>query len=135
MAESEKSEKKTEPVNPVREYAIIRLPKKSKGSTEPDQVPIRVNGERILLQRNEFIPIHKKHILAARNALEPVFEEGEQLEGAVHIIRRRKVTNFAPRFPFELAGWISEKDYQKFRNIALKRSITQKEVDAVIYGG
>lgn len=121
-------------INPGKEYAIIRLPQKAKGSKEPDQVPVRVTGERILLMRNEFIPVRKKHITALRNAVEPVFEDGEQLDGDVHIIRRRKSVAFAPRFPFELVGWIDEKDYNKFRKIALKRSITQKEVDAVIYG-
>ena len=127
------SQKDKKQINPAKQFAIIRLPKKPAGSKEPNLVSVRVNGERIQLMRNEFIPIKKMHINAIRNAVEPVVENEDSAEGDVHLIQRRKIISDTPRFPFELVGWISEKEFQRFRKIALKRSITQEEVDKVIY--
>jgi len=119
--------------NPGKEFAVIRLPKKAKGSKEPEIVTVRVNGERIQIKRNEFVPVRKMHILALRNAVEPVVESEEEQPGDVHMVRRRKIVSTTPRFPFELVGWVDEKDFIKFKKIATRRSITQEEVDNVIY--
>jgi hypothetical protein len=131
---ADKDSPKTNPAkNPAREYAIIKFPGKTR-KHDPTRISVRVCGERMLMKRMEFIPIHVKFVKALRNATEPVVEEEDSSGDAIDAVRRRKVVDHAPRFPFELVGWISKKDYDKFRRIALKRSITQKEVDKVIYG-
>lgn len=131
---TDKDNPKTNPAkNPAREFAIIKFPGKTR-KHDPDKISVRVQGERILMKRNEFIPVQVKFIHALRNATEPVVEDEDSSGDAIDAVRRRKVVDHAPRFPFELVGWILKKDYDKFRRIALKRSITQKEVDKVIYG-
>ncbi|HUV77076.1 MAG TPA: hypothetical protein VMW06_03355 [Desulfobacterales bacterium] len=131
---ADKEDPKTNPAkNPPREFAIIKFPGKTR-KHDPTRIPVRVGGERMLMKRMEFIPIHVKFIKALRNATEPVVEEEDSSGDAIDAVRRRKVVDHAPRFPFELVGWIVEKDYKKLRKIALKQSITQAEVDKVIYG-
>lgn len=121
------------PVSPsrTREYAVIRFPGKTK-KTDPDIISIGVNGEKIRCKRNEFIPVKAPFIEALRNAKEPVVE-GEDLDPTKTMLRRRKVVNFAPRFPFELVGWVNEETYEEFRQRTVAgESLTEKEVYARI---
>jgi hypothetical protein len=115
----------------TREFAVIRFPGKTK-KTDPDLISIGVNGEKIRCKRNEFIPVKAPFIEALRNAKEPVVE-GEDFDPSKTMLRRRKVLNFAPRFPFELVGWIDEATYQEFRGRTTSgESLTEKEVYARI---
>lgn len=112
-----------------REYAVIRFPGKTK-KTDPDMISVGVNGEKIRCKRNELVPVKAPFIEALRNAKEPVVEN-EDMDPTKTMLRRRKVVNFAPRFPFELVGWIDEETYQDFRLRALDgESLTEKEVYA-----
>lgn len=114
-----------------REFAVIRFPGKIR-KTDPDIISIGVNREKMRCKRNEFVPVRARFIEAIRNAKEPVVEE-EDLDPTKTMLRRRKVVNFAPRFPFELVGWIDEEAYQDFRARTLAgESLTEKEVYARI---
>jgi hypothetical protein len=116
----------------AREYAVIRFPGKTK-KTDPDIVSIGVNGIKIRCKRNELIPIQAPFIEALRNAKEPVVEGGEGFDPTNSILRRRKIVNFAARFPFELIGWIDEETYEDFRRRTTEgESLTEKEVFARI---
>lgn len=110
-----------------REFAVIRFPGKIR-KTDPDIISIGVNGEKIRCKRNEFIPVRSAFIEALRNAKEPVVEP-ETLDSTNPMLRRRKVVDFAQRFPFELVGWIDEEAYQNFRARTLAgESLTEREI-------
>ena len=114
----------------ARDYAVIKLPAKLR-AWDPPFVTARVNGERVRLKRKCYVPIKKKFIEALRHAVEPVVEREDEFDSPnvnTAIIRRRKVTDFSPRFPFELIGYVNKEVYQHLRSIALKRELTEAEV-------
>jgi hypothetical protein len=118
-----------ESASPVksRQFAVIRFSGKTK-KTDPDIISIGVNGEKIRCKRNEFIPVRSAFIEALRNAKEPVVEN-EDVDQTKTMLRKRKIVNFAPRFPFELVGWIDEATYEEFRRRTMAgESLIEKEV-------
>lgn len=119
------------PASKAREYAVIRFPKSSR-KTDPPIVSVGVNGEKIRCKRNELVPVKACFLDALRNAKEPVVEEEDGGGGAL-MIRRRKIVDFAPRYPFELMGWIDEKTYEEFRKLTTSGvSLTEDQVYARI---
>lgn len=112
-----------------REFAVIRFPGKTK-KTDPDIVSVGVNGNKIRCKRNEFVPVRAEYIHALRNAKEPVVEPDDFDPSKMHL-RKRKVVDFAPRFPFELVGWIDKETYEEFRQLTTSGvSLTEKMVYA-----
>jgi len=124
-----KAKETIEEVKPKREYAIIKMGGK-RTKQDPTLVPVRVTGETIRMKRGSYIPVKAKFVHALRNALQPIAEDDDG-SGSTQQIRRRKVVEYSPRYPFELFGWITEKDYNRLRKIALKREITEREVNEV----
>jgi len=123
------AEETPEEVKPKRDFAIIRMGGK-RTKKDPTLVVVRVTGETIRMKRGSYIPIKAKFVHALRNALEPITEEDDG-SGSTQQIRRRKTVDYSPRYPFELFGWIDEKTYNRLRKIALKREITEREVNEV----
>jgi len=124
-----KAEETTEEVKLKRDFAIIRMGGK-RSKQDSTLVPVRVTGETIRMKRGSYIPVKAKFVHALRNALEPITEEDDG-SGSTQQIRRRKTVDYSPRYPFELFGWIDEKNYNRLRKIALKREITEWEVNEV----
>jgi len=122
-------EETTEEVKPKRQYAIIKMGGK-RTKQDSTLVPVRVTGETIRMKRGAYIPVKAKFVHALRHALEPITEEDDG-SGSTQQIRRRKTVDYSPRYPFELFGWIDEKTYNRLRKIALKREITEREVNEV----
>ena len=129
LKDETKAEETTEEVKPKRDFAIIRMGGK-RTKQDSTLVPVRVTGETIRLKRGSYIPVKAKFIHALRNALQPITEEDDGT-GSTQQIRRRKTVDYSPRYPFELFGWIDEKNYNRLRKIALKREITEREVNEV----
>jgi len=129
LKEDIKPEETTEEVKPKREYAIIKMGGK-RTKQDSTLVVVRVTGETIRMKRGSYIPVKAQVVHALRNALEPISEDDDG-SGSTQQIRRRKVVEYSPRYPFELFGWIGEKDYNRLRKIALKREITEREVNEV----
>ena len=123
------AEETTEEVKPKRDFAIIRMGGK-RTKQDSTLVPVRVNSETIRMKRGSYIPVKAAVVYALRNALEPIPEDDDG-SGSTQQIRRRKVVEYSPRYPFELFGWIDEKAYNRLRKIALKREITEREVNEV----
>ncbi|HUV78527.1 MAG TPA: hypothetical protein VMW06_10795 [Desulfobacterales bacterium] len=133
MTENTQEKPNDRPKNAPKEFALIKFPGKTR-KQDPDIIYVRVNGNPVRMKRIEFIPVKLEVVHALRNATEPVVESEDSAGGDVDMVRRRKVVSHAPRFPFELVGWITAKDFNKLRKIALKRSITDQEADKAIYG-
>lgn len=115
----------------AREYAVIKLQGRS-NEIEPEMVPVVVNGERIRMKRDEFLPVKAGVVEALRHAVRPVAQTVNKASGGA--IRRRKVSSMIQRFPFELVGWIDKDKYDYMRKIVLSRSMTESEAYAVIDG-
>lgn len=113
-----------------KDYAVIRLNEDPTG-IEPEVVPVNINGERIRIKRNEYVPVKSSVISVLRNALRPVYAKPK---GESTMVRNRKPVSHAMRFPFETTGYISEEAYKYLRSIATQRSITESEIDAAISG-
>jgi len=129
LKEDIKPEETTEEVKPKREYAIIKMGGK-RTKQDSTLVVVRVTGETIRMKRGSYIPVKAQVVHALRNALQPITEEDDG-SGSTQQIRRRKTVDYSPRYPFELFGWITEKDYNRLRKIALIREITEREVNEV----
>jgi len=109
--------KKDTPPVAERDFAIIRITGRSR-KTDTDLVSIGVNGEKRRIMRNKFVPIERRFVEALKNAKEPVVESDDG-QGAVQQMRRRKIVDSSPRYPFELVAWINESQFKKLRKIVL----------------
>lgn len=128
----EKAENKAKADIKARKFAVIEFNKRQ-SKLDPEKISVGVNGYKYRMKRGEKIPVPSAVIHALRNAQEPVVEEEENGAQDNINIKRRKVTNMVPRFPFTLHGWISEVDYEKLKEISMERSITEEELDKVLF--
>ena len=113
-------------------YALIMISEKQ-SDIEPTDVPVNLNGVQMVLKRNEFIPVQVGVVEILKNATRPVTDTVKPGPNGV-VVQRRKIVGFAPRFPFQFISWLAQDEYDRLKDIARKRSITQKEADDVVYG-
>ena len=113
-----------------KEFAVIRIQERS-SEIEPVDVFVNFNGTRMVIKRDEYVPVPSGVIDILRNATKPVFAPVS--ESGI-MISKRKAVSHAQRFPFELTSFLSEPEYTYLKGIASKRSLTEKEVYDVIDG-
>lgn len=114
-----------------KEYAVIRIQEKT-SDADQDPVPVNNNGKRIRIRRGEIVPVHENVVAILRQATRPYTSPLKNKDKDVAM--RRKEVQMVPRFPFEMFGKVDERGFLYLESIAKKRSITEKELEAVLSG-
>ena len=105
-----------------KDWAIIRIAA-STSAADQDPVLVGANNDRNWIKRGAYTPVTRGQVNVLRDAQYPVYsnEPGED---------RRKVLSYVERFPHTVVKWIGETSYRRLKAIALKRELTQAEIDA-----
>lgn len=114
-----------------KEYAVIRIQDKT-SEADQDPVPVNNNGKRIRIRRGEIVPVHENVVSILRQATRPYTSPLKNKDRDV--ATRRKDVQMVPRFPFEMFGKVDERVFLHLESIAKKRSITEKELEAIMAG-
>lgn len=139
--EPAEKQKKRMAIRADKKFALIEFSGKPR-ETDAEIVSVGydivdANGEqkhqRIRAKRNTPIPVHAAVVDVLKNAKHPVAEQDDG-QGATLQVRRRKIINFAPRYPFTMHCWLSEQEFNRLRKITHERDLTEKEVQEIAFG-
>ena len=99
-------EQATNDAPPPEKYTWVRFHIKSRPDDE-DDVVLSVQGDVLLMKRNEKVPIPERYVECAKNARYPHFK---QLPNEA-----RKIVGEIRVYPFEILGPATEKEYLEWK--------------------
>jgi hypothetical protein len=98
-------------IDPEEKVYSVRFHAKSHPN-DPDDVQLGVNGEVLVIKREETIPLLERYVVVARNA---TYDQFRQLPG-----EQRKVIAKVQKFPFDILGASTLAEYRRERAAGTK---------------
>ena len=105
-------------------FHIVQFPKVKKGTEDPMDVVIGLNGDVCRFKRGELIPLTSDQQQVLEHATVKTYEFNETT-------KQTEFIGFVPRYPFSIVyANIPEEVYEKFRAMAKAKTLAAAQVEA-----